>query len=82
MLAFEVVRDEEFSPLKNAQGNDSPDSCRFLITKLHRKWIEEAGGKFESPLPATFAALNPEDIVEVSPLVSYSGEGLERVAGW
>lgn len=37
---FETIRDEEFAPLKNATGEDSPDSARQYLKKLHRKWVQ------------------------------------------
>jgi UDP-N-acetylglucosamine/UDP-N-acetylgalactosamine diphosphorylase len=30
-LPFEVVREEEFAPIKNATGADSPDTARALL---------------------------------------------------
>lgn len=65
---LEVRREEEFAPVKNAPGSaaDSPDTARQLIMSLHSRWVRAAGGTVES-----------EEGVEVSPLVSYAGEGLE-----
>jgi len=39
-----VVREEEFAPVKNADGIDSPESARNLIYNLHRSWIKNSGG--------------------------------------
>ena len=64
---FETVRNEEFAPLKNATGEDSPDSAREYLKKLHRRWVEEAGIK-----------LVGEGDVEISPRRSYNGEGLKE----
>lgn len=72
---LETFREEEFAPVKNAPGtaSDSPDSARSMVNLLCRKWVEKAGGKIDGDANA---------VVEVSPLVSYAGEGLtERVAG-
>ena len=44
---FETIRDEEFAPLKNATGEDSPESARQYLKKLHRRWVEDAGVKLE-----------------------------------
>lgn len=67
---FEVARGDEFAPVKNAPGQglpDSPDTARDAILALHKGWVQAAGGT------VTCAG------VEVSPLVSYAGEGLEGV---
>ena len=47
MGLLEVFRDEEFAPVKNAPGTseDSPDTARALISKLHHKWASKAGIK-------------------------------------
>jgi UDP-N-acetylglucosamine/UDP-N-acetylgalactosamine diphosphorylase len=42
-LAVETRREEEFAPLKNAAGADSPDSVFRLVTGLHARWLEAAG---------------------------------------
>lgn len=67
---MEVARDEQFAPVKNAPGSsvDSPDTARAAVLKLHAAWVERAGGRVESA-----------EGVEVSPLISYAGEGLEGV---
>ncbi|EFN54432.1 hypothetical protein CHLNCDRAFT_31829 [Chlorella variabilis] len=70
---FEVRREEEFAPVKNAPGQglaDSPDTARDAILALHKGWVEAAGGQVTS-----------SEGVEVSPLVSYAGEGLEELCG-
>mmetsp|Transcript_20288 Transcript_20288/g.30145 ORF Transcript_20288/g.30145 Transcript_20288/m.30145 type:complete len:495 (+) Transcript_20288:120-1604(+) len=73
MVVMEVVREEEFAPLKNAPGSarDCPETCRQLLKHLHAKWIEKAGGKITSNTQGE------QPIVEISPLLSYEGEGLE-----
>lgn len=69
LVVWEVNRDEEFSALKNADnvGQDCPSEARKSVFKLHKKWIEKAGGTVEG------------EICEISPLVSYSGENLEEL---
>lgn len=67
---MEVARASEFAPVKNAPGSasDSPDTARQAIMSSHQRWVEEAGGSVTSP-----------EGVEVSPLVSYGGEGLDQL---
>ena len=69
---LEVERSEEFSPLKNADGakNDTPTTARRDYMKLGTKWVKENGGIIQG-----------DDLVEVSGLTSYNGEGLEFVKG-
>ncbi|EMD32560.1 hypothetical protein CERSUDRAFT_118608 [Gelatoporia subvermispora B] len=67
-----VARNEEFSPLKNAPGtgSDDPETSRRDLLSQHKRYLERAG--------ATVA----DDVeIELSPLVTYSGEGLESVKG-
>ncbi|ORZ39048.1 nucleotide-diphospho-sugar transferase, partial [Catenaria anguillulae PL171] len=67
---FEGERRDEFSPLKNKDGVDSPVTSRRDILDLHRRYLTAAG-----------ATLADGVEVEVSPLVSYAGEGLEAFKG-
>lgn len=72
-VIWEVKREEEFSPLKNADSaeKENPTTCRSDIFSLHRRYIQDAGGIVET---------NGTPIIcEISPLVSYAGEGLEKV---
>ncbi|KAL3842150.1 hypothetical protein ACJMK2_020196 [Sinanodonta woodiana] len=85
---WEVLREDEFSPLKNADGadKDTPTTCRSSLCNLHHRLILGAGGKFVhkdgSPIPdipSQHSGDEHEDIIcEISPLASYSGEGLEE----
>ncbi|PJF16804.1 UDP-N-acetylglucosamine diphosphorylase [Paramicrosporidium saccamoebae] len=69
-VVYQGDRDQEFSPLKNAAGADcdSPDHCRKAVLDLHGKWLIQAGAIVEGE-------------VEISPLISYGGEGLEAWKG-
>lgn len=69
---LEVERKEEFSPLKNAPGTgtDDPQTSRRDLLEQQRRWLQAAGANV------------PEGIeVELSPLVTYFGEGLEHFKG-
>lgn len=60
-------RDEEFAPVKNATGPDSPDTSRELISNLYRKWIKQAGGKVTTNGPieiSPFFALDQKELTE------------------
>ncbi|KAL1302799.1 hypothetical protein AAFC00_003140 [Neodothiora populina] len=72
---MEVKREDEFSPLKNARGTgeDDPDTSKRDISAQGTRWIQAAGGVVESE--------NADAGVEVSPKISYGGEGLEFLHG-
>ncbi|WP_141499604.1 UTP--glucose-1-phosphate uridylyltransferase [Paenibacillus luteus] len=72
ITVLKVERHEEFAPVKNKAGVDSPGSARRLVLSLHRKWLIEAGVPPEK--------LKGRDI-ELSPLQSYGGEDLSS-EGW
>ena len=44
-LAVETPRAEEFAPLKNATGADSPENVRRALLNLYGGWLERAGVK-------------------------------------
>ncbi len=64
---IEVNRGEEFSPVKNQTGVDSPETGRKAMNNLFRSWLQEAGAK-----------VAPEVQVEISPLFALDKEELVR----
>ncbi|KAM3911267.1 UDP-N-acetylhexosamine pyrophosphorylase-like protein 1 [Leptodactylus fuscus] len=85
-VAFEVVREEEFSPLKNADtaDKDTPTTARRSLLWQHYRWALKAGAKFTNANGRAIAenagtpeADEPPAICEISPLISYFGEGLD-----
>ncbi|XP_039039912.1 UDP-N-acetylglucosamine diphosphorylase 2-like isoform X4 [Hibiscus syriacus] len=70
-----VLREEEFAPVKNANGSnyDTPDSARLLVLRLHARWVVAAGGFLTHSVPLYSTG------VEVSPRCSYAGENLESI---
>nr|CAB3485734.1 unnamed protein product [Digitaria exilis] len=72
---FEVMREEEFAPVKNANGAtyDTPDSAKLMLLRLHSRWVVAAGGFLTHSVPLYMTG------VEVSPLSSYAGENLEAI---
>ncbi|MFT3786269.1 MAG: UDPGP type 1 family protein [Tepidisphaeraceae bacterium] len=62
-IVYETARDEEFSPVKNADGNDSPATSRRDQIRRNAKWLKAAGVQ----VPYTTAG-EPDAIIEISPL--------------
>ena len=42
-ITVEIAREEQFSPIKNADGDDSPQSCRRDMNRLYARWLAGAG---------------------------------------
>lgn len=72
MGVLQVKRSEEFSPVKNASGStiDSPETARSDIMKLHKEYLIKSG-----------ADIKGIGECEISPLVTYAGEGLNQYHG-
>jgi UDP-N-acetylglucosamine pyrophosphorylase len=62
---MEISREEEFAPLKNKQGDDSPETVRKILSNMYKNWLNDAGIKVE-----------PQVRVEISPLFALSKEEL------
>nr|KAG5699156.1 hypothetical protein BaRGS_014455 [Batillaria attramentaria] len=98
---WEVLREAEFSPLKNADGaaKDTPTTCRHDLCSLHQHYAIAAGVKFVHADGTPYTDIQSNGhlngqgdgrsasdadepvICEISPLVSYAGEGLESLQG-
>lgn len=74
LVVWEVLREEEFSAVKNtdASEKDCPRTAKQDIMNLHKNYVEKAGGKL---LPGPDGSI----VCEISPLLSYDGEGLEEI---
>lgn len=68
MAAIKVKREEEFAPVKNSNGEDSPKTARELILNLHKQWLISHGLDCKILMGKT---------VEISPLTSYFGENID-----
>lgn len=78
---LEVDRAEEFSPLKNARGSaeDNPDTSKRDIMQQGQRWLRASGATVVSETDT--GPDSAEGGVEVSPKISYGGEGLEFLKG-
>lgn len=70
-LVMESPRAEEFAPVKNADGADSPATAKAAIINLAASWLEKAGVKV--PRDAKGNALIP---VEISPRFAIDAQEL------
>ena len=65
-LAFE--QKDEFSPVKNAEGNDSPATCKADLTAKWTKWLAEVGVAVKAGVP-----------VEIDPAYALDASDLKRI---
>lgn len=72
-LAVETPRDEEFAPLKNATGPDSPEMVKQAISRLHTRWLQRAGVAVARGSGNGGDSVPP---VEVSPLFALDADEL------
>ena len=69
-LLVSTKRDEEFAPLKNAQGDDSPETAKQAQCKLFIQWLEKAGVKMSA------YSTTPE--IEICPSFAMDAEELSE----
>ncbi len=64
---LETRREEEFAPVKNADGVDSPKTARELMSNLYRKWL------FDKKIAV------PDNVksIEISPLLAAEADDLQ-----
>ncbi|MCK4300239.1 MAG: UTP--glucose-1-phosphate uridylyltransferase, partial [Planctomycetes bacterium] len=74
-LVVETTRDE-FCPVKEPEGPDSPPAARAALTRRYANWLEAAGVPVERGGDG-----EPTEPAEVSPLVALSAEELARWLG-
>ncbi|MBO1224930.1 MAG: UDPGP type 1 family protein [Candidatus Scalindua sediminis] len=72
-IIMEVVREDEFSPIKNEKGESSPDTARQNMINLFGRWLREAG--IEIPKDENG---NVEGVIEISPLYALNAEELKN----
>ncbi|HPS53803.1 MAG TPA: UDPGP type 1 family protein [Phycisphaerae bacterium] len=70
-VIYETRREEEFSPIKNAEGNDSPATCLHDQVRRWASWLDAAGVKIPRDASGLVAAA-----IEISPLFANSADEL------
>jgi len=70
-VILETERTEEFSPVKNASGEDSPTTCLHDQVRRAASWLEEAGLRVPRDADGQIATA-----IEISPLFADSAEDL------
>jgi UDP-N-acetylglucosamine/UDP-N-acetylgalactosamine diphosphorylase len=70
-VILETVRSEEFSPIKNAEGLDSPTTCMRDQVRRAADWLAEAGISVPRDAAGEIAAA-----IEISPLFADSAKAL------
>jgi UDP-N-acetylglucosamine/UDP-N-acetylgalactosamine diphosphorylase len=69
-IVYETDRAEEFSPVKNAEGADSPATCRRDQIRRASRWLAGAG------VEVSRKEGEPDGVLEISPLYATSAERL------
>lgn len=72
-VSVEADRYEEFSPIKNAEGPDSPDTARRDLNRLYASWLNAAGVEI-----ATDASGDPGVDIEIDPRFAIDADDLRR----
>jgi UDP-N-acetylglucosamine/UDP-N-acetylgalactosamine diphosphorylase len=66
-LVVEANRSREFNPVKNEEGEDSPETCRKAMTQIFTNWLQQVGADVAKGID-----------VEISPLFALDAEGLQH----
>jgi UDP-N-acetylglucosamine/UDP-N-acetylgalactosamine diphosphorylase len=69
-IVYTTDRAEEFSPVKNAEGVDSPGTARRDQIRRAARWLKEAGAE------VPFQSAEPDAMIEISSLFANSAQQL------
>ncbi|MCG3179570.1 MAG: putative uridylyltransferase [Phycisphaerae bacterium] len=70
-MIYTTRREEEFAPVKNAEGSDSPATARAAMVARAARWLGRAGVAVPSRPDGS-----PDATIEISPLLADSAEEL------
>jgi UDP-N-acetylglucosamine/UDP-N-acetylgalactosamine diphosphorylase len=65
-LILEVCREDEFAPVKNPKGEDSPETARAAMTAQYVRWLREAGVAVPDGVTVEISPLFALDAAELS----------------
>lgn len=65
-LVVEASREREFNPVKNREGNDSPDTAKAALAAIGREWLKATGHDVAD-----------DAIIEISPLAALEASELQ-----
>jgi UDP-N-acetylglucosamine/UDP-N-acetylgalactosamine diphosphorylase len=71
-MVYTTERAEEFSPVKNAEGVDSADTCRRDQIRRAGRWLTQAG------VSVPMRRDDPDAKIEISPLFAVAADDLRR----
>jgi UDP-N-acetylglucosamine/UDP-N-acetylgalactosamine diphosphorylase len=71
-IVYITDRAEEFSPVKNAEGVDSPETCRRDQIRRAGRWLSQAG------VQVPMLRDDPDAKIEISPLFAATAEDLRH----
>jgi UDP-N-acetylglucosamine/UDP-N-acetylgalactosamine diphosphorylase len=68
-VVVETAREEDFSPVKNAEGLDSPETCKRDLLRQYVRWLKEVGVDVPSDDKDV-----PDRTFEITPLRGFDRE--------
>lgn len=71
-IVLQTIREEEFAPVKNAEGDDSPAVTRDMMVKRAANWLEMAGVVVPRKEDGS-----PDCVIEMAPSFALSPEDIE-----
>ncbi len=74
-IVYEADRIDEFAPIKNAEGSDSPATCRDIQTERAARWLESIGRHVPRATDG-----KPDCTIEISPMTAWCAEELRTAS--
>jgi UDP-N-acetylglucosamine pyrophosphorylase len=84
VATVETERSDDFSPIKNATGADSPETARRDLNRLYARWLEEAGvhvPRHPDGEPCYDLEIDPRLALDADELCARRPDGLTAIKG-